>query len=225
MNLTGNRFCDCCWPLVQPRIASRSGKSARNSTSAHGPLALRVDHELQQVTVRIADVYAGGGLLSPALPRNRTFNDLCPGAVEHRLKRFGRSIPDEAQVAARRLSSGSPQRECFALPRRRTMKIDHLTADVYRTCRRVLAHLQSQPAIERQHRVSVLHGESDVIEPTDATGRLRQPARSGRGNRRSANESPSRNTSRLSHALNSRRTSNSTGKGDSKRDRLKSAKV
>jgi len=80
------------------------------------------------------------------------------------------------------------------------MKVDHLIADVHRTCRRILTNLQSQSAIKREDRVGVLHGESDVVETPDAACRLRTGPWSGCRRGRAVNKSPSGDSSRFSHA-------------------------
>src|SRR6516165_6019225 len=51
------------------------------------------------------------------------------------------------------------------------MEIDHLIPDVNRDGVGALAHLQTQAAIKRDHRIGILHGQGDVIVAADS-GRL-----------------------------------------------------
>src|SRR6266850_8507369 len=81
-----------------------------------------IDHELEQVAVRIADVGARALCLTPALARDRTFFDARARGVEPRLELRGRAVPHETQVAARRFRRRRPQRERRVLPARGTME-------------------------------------------------------------------------------------------------------
>jgi hypothetical protein len=74
------------------------------------------NHELQGVAVWISDVDAGAGLLSASLSAHRTFDDLCPGTVEHGFQRRRPAFPHKAQIHAGRLGRGSAQGERLALP-------------------------------------------------------------------------------------------------------------
>lgn len=46
---------------------------------------LGVDHEFQQVAVRIPHVHAGGSFLAATLAFDWTFNDLSPSSIQHSL--------------------------------------------------------------------------------------------------------------------------------------------
>jgi hypothetical protein len=59
------------------------------------------------------------------------------------------------------------------------MKVDHLVADVHGHGVGGFTRLKSKPAIERDHRLNVLHWQRNMIEPADASGPLRLHARSG----------------------------------------------
>src|ERR1700675_4946903 len=58
----------------------------------------RIDHELEQVAIRIAHVHAGPGFFTSALARTRPLDDLGASPVEHGFQRRRRSIPDEAEI-------------------------------------------------------------------------------------------------------------------------------
>ena len=65
---------------------------------------------------------------------------------------------------------GRAQREALALPRRGTMEVDHLVADVDRHHVRMLGDVEPERAVERDHRVGVLHRQRHVVEPATAHG-------------------------------------------------------
>src|SRR6266853_2554983 len=71
------------------------------------------------------------------------------------------------------------------------MKVDHLVADVDRAGVRALGHRKPESAIEREHRLSVLHGKGDVIEAPDASEALRGHGHSARCGQRAFEESAS----------------------------------
>src|SRR5271163_859071 len=102
-------------------ITGLGGKSKKS----RGPRASGINHELQEVAIRISNVDAGGGLSTPSLPCDRTLEDLGSGPIEHGFERRRRAVPHKAQIAARWPSSWSAQGERLALPQGRTMKIDH----------------------------------------------------------------------------------------------------
>src|ERR1700674_723587 len=92
-----------------------------------------IDHEFQEVAVWISHVNTRTSSPAAALAFDRAFNDFCSAATQRGLKRFGRAVPHKTQISARRFCGGSSQRECFVLPVRGTMKIDHLVPDIDRT--------------------------------------------------------------------------------------------
>src|SRR5262245_15630385 len=61
------------------------------------------------------------------------------------------------------------------------MKVNHLGSDVNGNSLRILRHLQSERAIERQHGVRVLHRQSDMIKASNVS-RLLQPGNSSNCN-------------------------------------------
>src|SRR5260370_10636266 len=131
---------------MSPRSFCKKGACRSRLAGASG-----IDHELQEVPVRISHVNAGARFLAAALTRYRSFDNLRLRSIQHRLERFRRTVPDNAQVAARRLCGGGSQRERWVLPMRGTMKVDHLVADINRTGGLALAHLETEAAIEGQH--------------------------------------------------------------------------
>src|SRR5882762_4527100 len=94
---------------------------------------LWIDHEFKEVAVWIVHVTSRASSPAAAPAFDWSFNDLCSSATQHGIKRFGRSVPQKTQVPARRFCSASSQRECFVLPVRGTMKVNHLVPDVDRT--------------------------------------------------------------------------------------------
>src|SRR5690242_667305 len=52
------------------------------------------------------------------------------------------------------------------------MEVDHLAANVHGHHIRVLADVETQTAIEGDHRVGVLHRQRDMVEPADFTALL-----------------------------------------------------
>src|SRR6266550_5860508 len=124
-------------PYNWSQSSDRSGRSWRSAPFRTGcrskgivlRIASRVDHEFQEIAVRIADVHAGTGFPAATLTIHRTFDDLRAHALQHRLQRRRCSIPDKTQVAARRFRGRRSKRERRILPVSRTMKVDHLIAD------------------------------------------------------------------------------------------------
>src|SRR5260221_4597870 len=146
--------------------------------------ASRIDDEFQQIFVRIPHVHARPGDLPAADAADRTRDD--PGAcpLQHGPERVRRAVPGEAQVAARRLRRGGPQREGRVLPQRRAMEIDHLGPEMDGAALRALDHLKTEPLVEREHGFNVLHRERDVVESSNAAGlplRARTLAGGGEG--------------------------------------------
>src|SRR6266699_2799347 len=85
-----------------------------------------VDHELQEIAVRIAGVHARCRRLPAAFPAHRTLFDRGARAVEQGAERLGRSLPHEAEVAAGWLRGRGPEGEPVALPHLGAMEVDHL---------------------------------------------------------------------------------------------------
>jgi hypothetical protein len=56
------------------------------------------------------------------------------------------------------------------------MKVDHLGADIHGHCICILTHLKAETAIKREHRISVLHWQRNMIEPAHPAGLLRPKA-------------------------------------------------
>ena len=54
------------------------------------------------------------------------------------------------------------------------MKVDHLASNVNRDRLRILRDLQSQRAIERDHRIGVLHWERDMVKAANVVPGLRR---------------------------------------------------
>src|SRR6267378_7692561 len=123
----------------------------------HFSTSLRVDHELQQVAVRIANVDTRARLAAPTRAIHGTQFGLRSGGLEQRLQRGGGAIPHETEIAAWGPRCRRPRREGGILPSGRPVEVDHLAADVYRHRIRVLGHLKPETPIERDHRVRVLH--------------------------------------------------------------------
>src|SRR4029077_18635766 len=138
-----------------------------------------------------------------ALADSRTLDDLGGGSAEHGVQRSRCAVPNEAQDAARGLGRGSPQLEGLVLPVRGTMEIDHLVPDVHRAGGWTLQHIKSKPAIESQHRLGVLHRESDVIEAPHGSGRLgsRAPGSDACGNRVPDKPAPARHYTMIADRL------------------------
>src|SRR5579872_3965572 len=61
-----------------------------------------IDYELEQVAIGIAHIDAGAGFSASALARRRAFDDLGASPVEQGFQRRRRSLPDKAEIAARR---------------------------------------------------------------------------------------------------------------------------
>ncbi len=172
-------------PYILPERALVHSLSGR--TFQTPPWALRIDHELQEIAIWVADVNAGTGLPSTALATHRTLDDVCAGAIEHRLERSGCPFPDNAQIPARRLGGCRSQSERRILPACGTMKVDHLVTDAHRNGVRGFDHLKPKRPIECQHRLGVLHRERHMIEPTNASALLCQRPRSPRSGSRGYN--------------------------------------
>src|SRR5262245_41796549 len=62
-----------------------------------------IDHEFKEIAIRIANVNARSGCLTPALTSDRPGFHFRARFVERRFQRCGRAVPDKAQIAARRL--------------------------------------------------------------------------------------------------------------------------
>jgi len=138
---------------------------------------LWIDHKFQEVPVWISYVNTRSSSPAAALAFDWAFNGFCSRAIQHGLERFGRAVPNKTQVSARRFCGGCSQRECFVLPVRWTMKIDHLVPEVDRTGVYVFDYLQTEAAIEGEHLLGTLHGESNMIESSDSCSLLRNHPR------------------------------------------------
>src|SRR5262245_13330568 len=103
-------------PKPAPTIATRGVPSGPNSSWLVGDTSARVDHELEQVAVRIPHVHARPGCATAADPVDRPLLDLHARLGEPRLQGTGRAVPHEAQVTARRRGRGCSQREALASP-------------------------------------------------------------------------------------------------------------
>ena len=106
-----------------------------------------------------------------ALTRDRTLFDRRARFVEPGAQRLRRAVPHEAEIAARRPRVRRAQREALALPRRGPMEVDHLVTDVDRDHVRLLRDVEAERAVERDHRVGVLHRQRHMIESGDLTRR------------------------------------------------------
>src|SRR5437660_8940305 len=137
-----------------------------------------IDHEFQKVPVGVAHVHARCVGATTALSCDWALDDRGAGPVEQLVERFGRPVPHEAEIPARRLRGGRAQREAFSLPCLRTMKIDHLVPDVHRHHVGMLGDVQSERSVERHHGFGVSHRNGDMVEAVDASGLLRTHARS-----------------------------------------------
>src|SRR6185369_4497158 len=131
-------------------------------------ILLRIDHEFEQVAVGVAHVITRAGLATAAGAIDGTEFDLYARVLQPCLQRRRRAIPYKTEIAAGRLRRGRARREGWILPARRPVEVDHVAADVNRDRVLVLAHLKSEAAIERDHRIHVLHRHGNVIESTDA---------------------------------------------------------
>src|SRR5689334_21499632 len=135
-------------------------------------ISLSVNHELEQIAVRVASVSARTLRLASARPRNRTFFHTRTGGVEPRLELRRRAVPHETQVAARRLGRRRAQREGRVLPTRGTVEVDHVAADVDGDCGRRLTHLEAELLVERDHRVHIQHRQRHVVVSAHSIRRL-----------------------------------------------------
>src|SRR5947208_3080896 len=117
-------------------VRSISSTSATNSglTGTNRIAALRsgVHHEFEQVPIRVTHIDARSRLTAPAFPGNRTELYFCRGVIEQILQGLGRAFPNEAKIPARRYRGGSPRREALVLPAGRTVKVDHVVAEIDR---------------------------------------------------------------------------------------------
>ena len=162
---------------VPPRMTTSAGISMLLSV---------IDHELQQVLIRVADVHARCGRSTSTLALHGPLDDVDADIIEQRVKRLGRPLPHEAQIAARRSRRWSTEGEPLALPRLGPVEVDHLVADVDRHHVRVLRHLEAQRAVERDHVVGVLHRKRHVVEAADLAHPVRRHRQSRRAGRSSS---------------------------------------
>src|SRR5262249_54220682 len=102
------------------------------ATSPNHQITLSVNDEFEEVAVWIAVVGARPAGLAPAWARHGPSLHPRPGRVEPGLELRRRAVPDEAEIAARRLRGGRAQREARVLPALRPMEIDHVAAGVDR---------------------------------------------------------------------------------------------
>src|ERR1700746_1456007 len=95
--------------LVAATIAGSEHNSSRRESGS--VMSSPVNHEFEQVAVRVADVGARALRLTSALPRDRTLFDARARGVEPGFELRGRAVPDETQIATRRLRRRRTQRE------------------------------------------------------------------------------------------------------------------
>src|SRR5262245_55704370 len=103
----------------------------RMTVSAAIGAPVRVDHELEEVAVRVARVHARRRSPAPAFARDRSLLDGRTHIVEERVQLVRRPVPHEAEIAARWLRGRRAQREPFALPDLGTVQVDHLPPGVH----------------------------------------------------------------------------------------------
>src|SRR5450631_3078604 len=141
-------------PLPSNTVPPRTTMSAGIRT-----LLSAVDHELQKVPVGIAHIHARRVRATTAFSRYRTLDDLGARRVQQGAERIGGSAPHEAEVAARRYRGGGAQGEPLLLPGFGSVKVDHLVARIDGHHVGMLGDLQSERAVERHHRLGLLHGQ------------------------------------------------------------------
>src|SRR6266566_10134853 len=89
-----------------------------------------IDHELQEIAVRVSDVHARAVGPATAVPRHRSLFDRGAHVVEKLVERLRGSVPHEAEVAARRRRGRGAQSEPVSLPELGAVEVDHLAAGV-----------------------------------------------------------------------------------------------
>src|SRR5215831_9798177 len=117
----------------------------------------RIDHELEQVPVRVPHVHARSLGTTATVAFHRALLDLGARPAEEPVQRCRRSVPHEAEITARWRRRGCAQAEALALPRFRAVQVDHLVADVNGHDVGMLRDFETQGAVEGDHRFGALH--------------------------------------------------------------------
>src|SRR5438105_3052738 len=94
----------CATPRAAAAIAGSATSISRRE------ILLSINHELQQIAVRIAEVRARALRLTSTRTGHRAFFDAHTGGVDPCLELRGRAVPDEAEISARRRRGRRAQR-------------------------------------------------------------------------------------------------------------------